>query len=159
MISGVVLYSMAILLTILSFIKDRKRTFQALKKAFMIFKNLLPEILSIMLFVGLSLAILTPELISSMIGKQSGILGVILSTIIGSIALIPSFIVFPLGGTLLENGAGLPQVAALVATLMGVGIATLPMESKVFGSSFALTRNITALLMSVLFTLIIWVVL
>ena len=84
MISGVVLYSMAILLTILSFIKDRKRTFQALKKAFMIFKNLLPEILSIMLFVGLSLAILTPELISSMIGKQSGILGVILSTIIGS---------------------------------------------------------------------------
>ncbi len=158
MISGIVLYSIALILIIISLTKDRKRTFMALKKSFMIFKNLLPEILAIMLFIGLSLAILTPEKISLLIGEQSGILSVIGATVIGSIALIPSFIVFPLGETLLENGAGYPQVAALVSSLMAIGVISYPMEQKMFGKTFAITRNVGALVFSILFTIIIWVV-
>ena len=158
MISGIVLYSIALVLIGVSFIKDRKRTFQALKKAFMVFKNLLPEILTIMIFIGLSLAILTPEKISVIIGEQSGVLSVIGATVIGSLALIPSFIVFPLGATLLENGAGYPQVAALVSSLMAIGVISYPLEKKMFGTTFALTRNIGALVFSIIFTIIIWVV-
>lgn len=158
MISGIVLYFLAILLLSISFIKDRGKTASAVKKAGMIFKNLLPEILAIMLFVGLSLAIMTPEIISGMIGAESGIIGVTLATIIGSIAMIPSFVVFPLGSTLLESGAGYPQVAAFVATMMSVGIASLPMERKVFGTEFAIKRNLYALFYTLLFTALIWVV-
>ncbi|PMU57344.1 hypothetical protein C1X86_35190, partial [Pseudomonas sp. GP01-A3] len=94
-----------------------------------------------MLFVGLSLSLLTPSFISSIIGEKSGLMGIVYSTIIGSFALIPSFIVFPLGDTLVQNGAGLPQVAALMSTMMSVGIITLPMEQKLFGRGFAYTRN------------------
>ncbi|ADH98437.1 hypothetical protein [Salisediminibacterium selenitireducens] len=158
MTSGIILYSLAIILVTLSFIKDRGKTAKALKKASMIFKNLLPEILAIMLFVGLSLAIMTPEIISGMIGAESGIIGVGVATIIGSIAMIPSFVVFPLGSTLLESGAGYPQIAAFVSAMMSVGIASLPMEKKVFGASFAIERNAWALLYTLLFTALIWVV-
>ena len=94
-----------------------------------------------MLFVGLSLSILTPSFISSIIGEQSGLLGIMYSAILGSVALIPSFVVFPLGNTLVQHGAGLPQVAALISTLMSVGLTTLPMEQKIFGRSFAYARN------------------
>ncbi|EEM06574.1 Conserved protein, permease-related [Bacillus pseudomycoides] len=111
-----------------------------------------------MLFVGLSLSILTPSFISSIIGEKSGFIGIVYSAIIGSVALIPSFVVFPLGNTLVQNGAGLPQVAALMSTLMSVGITTLPMEQKIFGRSFAYSRNASALLMSLIFSYIIWVV-
>lgn len=156
MISGIILYSLAILLLAISFIKDRGKTGTAVKKAAMIFKNLLPEILAIMLFVGLSLAIMTPDIISGMIGAESGMFGITLATIIGSIAMIPSFVVFPLGETLLESGAGYPQVAAFVAAMMSVGIASLPMERKVFGPEFAIKRNAYALLYTLLFTLLIW---
>lgn len=137
MINGVILYTLAIILTGISFMKDRKKTKDALMKSWKMFRNLLPAMLSIMLFVGLSLSILTPSFISSIIGEQSGLLGIIYSAILGSIALIPSFVVFPLGHTLVQHGAGLPQVAALMSTFMSVGITTLPMEQKIFGRSFA----------------------
>ncbi|AIK38982.1 hypothetical protein COM13_26935 [Bacillus pseudomycoides] len=158
MINGALLYSLAIILISISFVKDRNKTKDALLKSWKMFRNLIPSMLSIMLFVGLSLSILTPSFISSIIGEKSGFIGIVYSAIIGSVALIPSFVVFPLGNTLVQNGAGLPQVAALMSTLMSVGITTLPMEQKIFGRSFAYSRNASALLMSLIFSYIIWVV-
>ncbi|PFO80043.1 MULTISPECIES: hypothetical protein [Bacillus cereus group] len=158
MINGAILYTLAIILISISFIKDRNKTKDALLKSWKMFRNLIPSMLSIMLFVGLSLSILTPSFISSIIGQKSGFIGIIYSAIIGSVALIPSIVVFPLGNTLVQNGAGLPQVAALMSTLMSVGITTLPMEQKIFGRSFAYSRNASALLMSLIFSYIIWVV-
>ncbi|MGG2066036.1 hypothetical protein [Bacillus sp. S14(2024)] len=158
MINGAILYAIAIILTSISFIKNRNKTKDALSKSWKMFRNLIPSMLSIMLFVGLSLSILTPSFISSIIGAKSGFIGIVYSAIIGSVALIPSFVVFPLGNTLVQNGAGLPQVAALMSTLMSVGITTLPMEQKIFGRSFAYSRNASALLMSLIFSYIIWVV-
>jgi uncharacterized membrane protein YraQ (UPF0718 family) len=158
MISGAILYTIAIILTSISFIKNRNKTKDALLKSWKSFRNIIPDVLSIMLFVGLSLSILTPSLISSIIGEKSGLTGIVYSTLIGSIALVPSFVVFPLGHTLVQNGAGLPQVAVLMSTLMSVGITTLPMEQKIFGRSFAYARNASAVLMSLIFSYIIWVV-
>ncbi|HEK9103849.1 hypothetical protein KFD70_24175 [Bacillus pfraonensis] len=158
MINSTILYTIAIILTSISFIKDRNKTKDALLKSWKMFRNLIPSMLSIMLFVGLSLSILTPSFISSIIGEKSGFMGIVYSAIIGSVALIPSFVVFPLGNTLVQNGAGLPQVAVLMSTLMSVGITTLPMEQKIFGRGFAYARNASALLMSLIFSYIIWVV-
>ena len=158
MINGVILYAIAIILISISFIKDRNKTKDAILRSWEMFRNIIPDMLSIMLFVGLSLSILTPSLISSIIGEKSGLIGIVYSTIIGSVALLPSFVVFPLGHTLVQNGAGLPQVAALMSTLMSVGITTLPMEQKIFGRSFAYSRNVSAVVMSLIFSYIIWVV-
>jgi uncharacterized membrane protein YraQ (UPF0718 family) len=158
MISGAVLYVMAIILLSISFIKDRNKTKDALAKSWKSFRNIIPDMLSIMLFIGLSLSILTPSFISSIIGEKSGLTGIGYSAFIGSIALVPSFVVFPLGHTLVQNGAGIPQVAVLMFTLMSVGITTLPMEQKIFGRSFAYARNASAMLMSLLFSYIIWLV-
>ncbi|WP_342601190.1 hypothetical protein MHB48_09435 [Psychrobacillus sp. FSL H8-0483] len=158
MINGTILYAIAIILTSISFIKDRNKTKDAVLKSWKMFCNILPDILSVMLFVGISLSLLTPTLISSIIGEKSGLIGIANATLIGSVALIPSFIVFPLGETLVQNGAGLPQVAALMSSLMSVGIVSLPMEQKLFGRSFAYTRNAAGILMSVIFAYIIWVV-
>ncbi|MEH7309238.1 hypothetical protein [Neobacillus drentensis] len=158
MINGVILYAIAFILISISFIKDRNKTKDALLKSWKSFRNIIPDMLSIMLFVGISLSLLTPSFISSIIGEKSGLIGIVYSTLIGSIALVPSFVVFPLGHTLIQNGAGLPQVAVLMSTLMSVGITTLPMEQKIFGRSFAYSRNAAAVLMSLLFSYIIWVV-
>ncbi|WHZ59973.1 hypothetical protein [Metabacillus hrfriensis] len=158
MINGIILYTIATIYLGISFTKDKHKTKVALLSSWKMFRNVLPDLLAIMLFVGLALSLLTPSLISSIIGENSGLLGIIYSTIIGSIALVPSFIVFPLGHTLVQNGAALPQVAVLMSTLMSVGLATISMEQKTFGRSFAYARNISAIIMSLLFALIIWVV-
>lgn len=158
MISGIILYTIAALFLAVSSLKDKHKTKAALRSARKMFRNVLPDLAAIMLFVGLVLSLLSPALISSIIGEHSGWLGITYSAIIGSIALVPSFIVFPLGRTLVQNGAALPQAAVLMSTLMSVGLATLSMEQKTFGRSFAFARNASALIMSLLFALIIWVV-
>ncbi|MGA4722046.1 hypothetical protein [Fictibacillus nanhaiensis] len=158
MLSGIILYSLAAIYLIISFKKNKLKTKLALISAWKMFRKVLPDLLAIMLFVGLTLSLLSPDLISSVIGENSGLLGMVYSTILGSVALVPSFIVFPLGRTLVQNGAALPQVAVLMSTLMSVGLATLTMEQKIFGRSFAYARNASAIIMSLLFAWIVWVV-
>jgi uncharacterized membrane protein YraQ (UPF0718 family) len=121
-----IFYGLAIILLVLSFMKDKKKTKMALKKAWKAFENILPEFLVVILLVGLLLAILNPETISKIIGSESGWFGVILAAIIGSVTLIPGFVAFPTAAILLENGAGYMQIAAFVSTLMMVGVITIP---------------------------------
>lgn len=147
----IIFYVLAVTIFIVSIIKDRTKTKMALKKTFMGIKKLLPQMSLILLLVGFSLTLLSPEFISSVIGEQSGLLGIVLSIVIGAIAFIPSFIAFPLGATLLEQGAGLAQVAGFVSSLMGIGIITFGMEKKFFGTHFAVYRNLGSLLMTLVF--------
>lgn len=153
-----IFYGLAIVLLILSFVKDKKKTKMALKKAWKAFENILPEFLVVILLVGFLLAILNPETISNIIGAESGWFGVILAGIIGSVTLIPGFVAFPTAAILLENGAGYMQIAAFVSTLMMVGIVTLPVEIKYFGKKISIMRNILAFFFSFLVAIIIGMV-
>ncbi|MDD3063770.1 MAG: hypothetical protein PHX50_13245 [Massilibacteroides sp.] len=153
-----IFYGLAIVLLLLSFIKDKKKTKMALKKAWKAFENILPEFLVVILLVGFLLAILNPETISKIIGAESGWFGVILAGIIGSVTLIPGFVAFPTAAILLENGAGYMQIAAFVSTLMMVGIITIPVEIKYFGKKISILRNVLAFFFSFLVALIIGMV-
>ncbi|HCT65121.1 MAG TPA: permease [Lachnospiraceae bacterium] len=153
-----IFYSLATILLIFSFFKDKKKTKKALKKAWKAFENILPEFLVVILLVGLLLAILNPQTISKIIGSESGWFGVLLAAIIGSITMIPGFVAFPTAAILLQNGAGHMQIAAFVSTLMMVGIVTLPVEIKYFGKKISILRNILAFFFSFIVALIIGMV-
>lgn len=148
--TGVILYSLSFILLILSFIKDKDKTKKAIQIAFKSFENIMPQFLGIIILVGILLAFLNPETISKLIGGNSGFLGVFLSSIIGSITMMPTFVAFSLGNTLLQSGAGYPQVAALISTLTLVGFLTYPMESKYIGKKAAFLRNFIAFLFTFL---------
>ena len=143
-----VLYGLAGTGLAISFFKDRKKTIMALKKAWKSFENILPQFLSILIIIGLALAILSPETITKLLGTQSGLAGVLAAAIIGSITLIPGFVAFPLAAALLKNGAGYMQIAAFVSTLMMVGIVTMPLEIKTFGKRATIIRNAAAFVFS-----------
>ncbi|MDN5294108.1 MAG: hypothetical protein PWQ31_1413 [Eubacteriales bacterium] len=107
---GTVLYSLALSCLVISFFRDREKTRAALLKAWKSFTGLLPQILTIMLFVGFSLSLLTPATISRLIGADSGWMGVLLALLVGSVTLIPAFVAFPLAAALLKGGQGTPRL-------------------------------------------------
>ena len=154
-----ILYGLAAAGLTASFIKDRAKTKAALKKAWKSFENILPQFLTILVIIGLALAILSPETITNLMGKSSGILGVLAAAVVGSITLIPGFVAFPLAAALLKSGAGYMQIAAFVSTLMMVGIVTLPLEMKTFGKRAAIYRNVFAFAFSLAAAVVIGVVL
>ncbi|MDI3481873.1 MAG: hypothetical protein PWQ97_1528 [Tepidanaerobacteraceae bacterium] len=142
------LYTITIVLLLVSYFKDKKKTFQALKKAWRSFENILPEFLGVIMLVGILLSVLNPPVISKIIGKESGWFGVILAGIVGAITLIPGFVAFPTAAMLLQNGAGYMQIGAFVSALMMVGVVTMPVETRYFGKKLTLLRNILAFLFS-----------
>lgn len=143
-----ILYALTIMILAISFFKDRNKTKMSLKKGWKAFENILPEFLVVILFVGTLLAVMDPDMISRLIGGDSGWGGVILASVIGSITLIPGFVAFPTAALLVQAGAGYMQIAAFVSTLMMVGLVTMPVEFKYFGKKMTLYRNLMAFLFS-----------
>ena len=152
-------YAAAAAALAISFLKNREMTRLALLKAWKSFENILPQLLAILLLIGLLLAFLTPEQISGLLGNNSGWRGVLLAAFIGSITLIPGFVAYPLAAALLSAGAGTMQIAAFVSTLMMVGVITLPVEIRHFGKKAALVRNGAAFVFSLLAAVVIGAVL
>ena len=156
---NIVLYGVTAVLVIVSTIKSRKKTIMALKKAWKAFENILPQLLVVVLFVGVLLAVINNDVIVKIIGKESGWYGVALSAAVGSVTLIPPFVAFPMAAMLLEGGAGYMQIGAFVSSLMMVGVLTLPVEMKYFGKKLASLRNVLALIFSFVVAFVIsWVV-
>ncbi|AJQ29136.1 hypothetical protein [Pelosinus fermentans] len=153
-----VLYAVAGILLLVSFIKDKNKTKKSIKVAWMSFEKLVPIVLAMMLFIGITLAVLNQSVITTLIGSESGVLGAIIALIIGSIVSLPSFVAFPLGGTLLKAGAGYMQVAALVSTIMAVGIVSFPAEIKYFNKDIAVKRIVLSFMICIVFTAVIGMV-
>ncbi len=148
--SIIALYGITAILLLWSWRSDRKKSVAALKKGWKAFENLLPQFLPIILLIGLGLAVLEPSTISRILGEESGLTGMALAAVLGSIILMPGFIAFPLAASLLAAGAGYGQIAMLLTTLMMVGIVTLPLESSYFGKRLAIERNALAFVYAVI---------
>lgn len=153
--SSYAFYAFTFVLLVASYIKNKQKTKQALKKAWKSFENILPQFLAILLLIGFILAILDKETVSILLGKESGLMGMAIAAIIGSITLVPGFIAFPLAASLLSAGAGYGQIAMFVTTLMMVGIVTLPLETTYFGKRIAIKRNLLAFVYAVISSFII----
>lgn len=154
-LQNIILYGMTITGLVISFMKNKDKTKQALLKGWKSFDNILAPMLGIIAMVGIIIAFLNPERISSIIGESSGFLGVILAAIVGSVTLIPGFIAFPTAVILLQNGAGYMQLGAFISTLMMVGVMTIPIETAYFGKKMTILRNASAFIFSLLVALII----
>ena len=148
--TSIILYSIAIILLIVSLIKDKSKTKKAIILGLKSFENILPQFLCIIISVGILLSFFTTDTISKILGNSSGFLGIILADIIGAIAMMPTFVAFSLGNTLLLNGAGYSQVGTLVSSLVLIGLMTFPLESKYIGKRAALLRNLIAFLFSII---------
>jgi len=153
------LYGVAAILLCISFVKDKKKTALSLKRAWKMFINVLPQFVAILLLVGLLLAAVTPETIQRVIGTESGFLGMLITSLFGSVALVPVLIAFPVAAELLKNGAGITQITVFISTLTMVGFITLPMEVKYLGRKVAVLRNALAYLFAFVTALIIGVIL
>ena len=148
--STLMLYAVTLLLLALSFRKNRQKTVLALKKSWKSFEGILPQFLSILMLVGIMLAVVDKSLISRLLGADSGVMGMSAAAIVGSVTLIPGFIAFPLAASLLAAGAGYGQTAMFLTTLMMVGLVTLPLEATYFGRRLAIQRNLLAFVYAVL---------
>lgn len=138
-----------------SLYKDKTKTIDTIKKAKRMMGSMISDIVGVLLLIGLLLTIIPPEKIESLIGSGSSFIATIISAIVGTITLIPAFVAFPLIGSLKANGAGVVTLTAFLTTLTMVGFVTFPLESRTFGKSFAIKRNILSFVFALLIAVIV----
>ena len=148
--TSIILYSLAIVSIIISFIKDKSKTKESIILGLKSFENILPQFLFIIISIGILLSFLTTDTISKILGNSSGFIGIIIADIMGAITMMPTFVAFSLGNTLLLNGAGYAQVGTLVSSLVLIGLMTFPLEVKYIGKRAALLRNVIAFIFSII---------
>ncbi len=145
---------LSLLLLLTAFYKDRGKTRRALKVAVKAFFKISPTVLIIIVLIGLLLSFVPSSKISAIIGEQSGISGVLIVAIFGSVMHIPSLISFPLAASVLKNGASVMAVAAFITTLTMIGLLMLPLEIKELGKKMALLRNGFSFIFAIIIALI-----
>ena len=123
------------------------------------FRNILVPFLNILIMVSVLLYLIPPSVISRYLGPDSGIMGLGIAAVVGSITLIPGFISYPIAAGLIKQGASYTVVATFMTTLMMVGVVTLPLEIKYFGRRAAITRNLLNFVAAIFIGLVVGLVL
>jgi hypothetical protein len=138
-----VLLAITALAVIASLIADRRKTLTGLRRGLRMFVNLLPTLVVVLAAVALLMAAVNPATLERWLGG-GGPLPFAGALVVGSIALIPGFVAFPLAGVLKDHGATTAVLAAFITTLLMVGVVTLPIEIRFFGGRIAVWRNLLA---------------
>ena len=146
--SLIILYSIGSVLLFFSFIKNKEKTIVALKKTWESLCEMLPKFLTLLIFIMIMLSYLDEQFISKILGKSTGVGGIIISGLLGSITLMPTVIAYPMAAGLLKLGAGYAQVTMFITTLTMVGIVTLKIEKDYLGLKVTILRNILSFLLA-----------
>ena len=127
---------------IVSILFDLKKTIAGIKRGLTMFFKLLPVLLFMLAMVSIVLLLISEKTLIRYIGNDAGFAGWLIAAMLGSVALIPGFIAYPLCGILIKSGVSYGIIAVFITTLMMVGIITLPIEAKFFGWKISILRNV-----------------
>lgn len=129
----------------LSLLANRNKTWNGIRRGVTMFIKLLPVLLLMLALVSVVLSLIPDETLVKYMGEGSGIKGWFTAAFLGSIALIPGFITYPLCGILIKSGVAYSVIAVFITTLMMTGFITLPVEVKFFGWKVSVIRNLLSL--------------
>jgi uncharacterized membrane protein YraQ (UPF0718 family) len=149
------LYIACGILYLISLIANPKKTWLAAKSGIKMLLKILPQFMVIILVMTFVLYIFPPEKIVELLSRSSNWVNVFVASIIGSIVVIPGFIVFPLAGILKNIGVGFAVLASFTTTLMLVGVLTYPLEKQYYGTKLAVVRNIVSYLIAIAISIVI----
>jgi len=132
---------------------DKAKISEALIKTARSLWNSLPILLGVILLVSLTNTLLPKSVFGSLF-KNNPILDPLIGSSLGSVLAgnpITSYIV---SGELLKQGVSLVAVTSFIVAWVTVGIVQLPAESLLLGKKFAIVRNITSFIFSIVVAII-----
>ena len=108
-----------------------------------------PILLGTLLLIGLSHA-LVPNSFYIRVFSRNGFLGSLIGAAIGSISAGNPVTSYILSGEAMKQGVGLLAVTAFIVSWVTVGLIQLPAEMMILGKKFAIIRNLSAFILSII---------
>ena len=108
-----------------------------------------PMILGTILLISL-ISVLVPKSFYFSVFSKNSFLDSFIGSLVGSISAGNPITSYIFGGEMLKQGVGLIAVTAFLVSWVTVGIIQLPAESAILGKKFAILRNISAFILSII---------
>lgn len=157
-IEGLILLALLVVLYAIYFIKgDRKKFSEASKKSIKMFLQNSIRLFAIFVIIAILEKFLSPQSVSHFLLKFTGLTGIIVGALTGSIMMGPAASSYPIGQYLLQNNASFSLVSAFLFTWVGIGVIALPLEFKYLGKKFAVLRNSFTFVSAIIIALIVGV--
>lgn len=113
----------------------------------------LPMILGTILLVSLISATVPKSFYTSVFGGNA-MVDSFIGSLVGSISAGNPITSYIFGGEMLNQGVSLLAVTAFLVAWVTVGAIQLPAESAILGKKFAILRNVTAFILSIIVAII-----
>ena len=141
-----------LLLTVLlygwSFLTSPERAGRALTAAVTTFSSVLMMILAVFCLVGLLQVWISRERIIALLGRESGVKGLAIAALCGTLLIGPAYIIFPLLMEIKRHGARW-AVVGIVLTSYAVKLQMIPVEVGFLGWPFACGRAIIIIALAI----------
>lgn len=139
----------AILFTILWF-KDSSLAISSCKSGLNLFIRFAVLIASSMLVTSFIQALLPKEVIASYLGGKSGIVGILLGTLIGGLTPGSPYAAMPLFAGIMRMGASIPTGVAMVCAWGLWSIGRIPFQTAVMGVRFTLIHIVSSIFLPII---------
>ena len=141
MLSFILLGIMGAIFFVIAYRMPGKKHIEGLRGGWEVAMVNLPRILLALLSAGFLSHLLPHEIIAEWLGHESGIKGIAIATLLGSVMPGGPLIAFPIVVILTKAGAGMPAVVTFLTSWSVLGIQRIiGFELPMMGSKFVLNR-------------------
>ena len=145
---SLIIWLMALALGAYSLVQPGRLYVQALKKTLSYVCTMFPRIFLALLVSGFLSAIIPTELVATWLGKETGLQGILIGSLVGGFTPGGPMICFPIVFILVNNGAAIPPLVAFLTAWSVFGFhRILAFEIPLVGMRFATIRLVSALVL------------
>lgn len=141
-----ILIGLAAVMAILAYRQGRVTFVDGLQETWGAFLNLAPLLVAVIVVVGFAEVLVPRELIANLMGRESGMRGILIASGLGALTPGGPFVSFPLVATLYKAGAGIGPVVAFVTSWSLLAFSRLPLEVAVVGLKVTAIRLASTLI-------------
>lgn len=140
LIPTVIMGVLAIILLFIGFYKGEGQHISGMKSALNMTVQILPLLVFAFIVAGMVQVLLSPESLSKWIGTESGIRGILIGTVAGSLVHGGPYVSLPIAAGLIRSGANVGTMVAFLTGWSLWAVSRLPMEVGILGWKFTLIR-------------------
>jgi uncharacterized membrane protein YraQ (UPF0718 family) len=142
-------------LVVMAYMKNPHLPVQGLKAGGKLFWDILPSLVLAFIAAGMITMVLPRELMTRWLGEESGLRGLVIATLAGSVTPGGPFVQFPIVAALLKSGAGIAPLMAYLSAWSLLGLnRILVYEIPMLGWKLALCRVTASLIFPIVIGLI-----
>ena len=140
LIPTVIMGTLAIVLTVISYTKGGGEHIRGLKSAGNLLLQIIPLLIFAFIVAGMIQNLIPKEMISKWVGEESGLRGILIGTVVGGFMPGGPYVSLPIAAGLLRTGASIGTMVAFLTSWSLWAVSRLPMEIGIMGWQFTLIR-------------------